>query len=188
MTSSRCRRCRALRCRPSRSSPSSRRCRRSCARCRSCRSSSSGALEAIALLWFVNLVNFMDGIDWITVAETVPIAAGVYILSLFGAVPQTPRPGRAGASRRDARLCAVQPAGGEALSRRRRQPADRAHDGMAAAAACRQRPSRGCAAVAALLRSPTRRSRWRGAGRAANASPRPTAAISTRSRRRAASR
>jgi UDP-N-acetylmuramyl pentapeptide phosphotransferase/UDP-N-acetylglucosamine-1-phosphate transferase len=47
-------------------------------------------VEAIALLWFVNLVNFMDGIDWITVAETVPVAAGVYILSLFGAVPQTP--------------------------------------------------------------------------------------------------
>ncbi len=47
------------------------------------------SVEAIALLWFVNLVNFMDGIDWITVAETVPVAAGVYILSLFGAVPQT---------------------------------------------------------------------------------------------------
>jgi UDP-N-acetylmuramyl pentapeptide phosphotransferase/UDP-N-acetylglucosamine-1-phosphate transferase len=48
------------------------------------------SIEAVALLWFVNLVNFMDGIDWITVAETVPVAAGVYILSLFGAVPQTP--------------------------------------------------------------------------------------------------
>ncbi|MBV9970595.1 MAG: glycosyl transferase [Xanthobacteraceae bacterium] len=48
------------------------------------------SLEALALLWFVNLVNFMDGIDWITVAETVPIAAGVYILSMFGAVPQMP--------------------------------------------------------------------------------------------------
>jgi UDP-N-acetylmuramyl pentapeptide phosphotransferase/UDP-N-acetylglucosamine-1-phosphate transferase len=47
-------------------------------------------VEAVALLWFVNLVNFMDGIDWITVAETVPVAAGVYILSLFGAVPQMP--------------------------------------------------------------------------------------------------
>jgi UDP-N-acetylmuramyl pentapeptide phosphotransferase/UDP-N-acetylglucosamine-1-phosphate transferase len=48
------------------------------------------AVEAVALMWFVNLVNFMDGIDWITVAEAVPVAAGVYILSLFGAVPQTP--------------------------------------------------------------------------------------------------
>ncbi len=48
------------------------------------------SVEAFALLWFVNLVNFMDGIDWITVAETVPVAAGVYILSLFGAVSQVP--------------------------------------------------------------------------------------------------
>jgi UDP-N-acetylmuramyl pentapeptide phosphotransferase/UDP-N-acetylglucosamine-1-phosphate transferase len=48
------------------------------------------SVEAVALLWFVNLVNFMDGIDWITVAETVPVAAGVYILSLFGVVPHTP--------------------------------------------------------------------------------------------------
>jgi UDP-N-acetylmuramyl pentapeptide phosphotransferase/UDP-N-acetylglucosamine-1-phosphate transferase len=45
--------------------------------------------EIIAVVWFVNLVNFMDGIDWITVAETVPIAAGVVILAAFGAVPQT---------------------------------------------------------------------------------------------------
>jgi UDP-N-acetylmuramyl pentapeptide phosphotransferase/UDP-N-acetylglucosamine-1-phosphate transferase len=48
------------------------------------------SVEVAGLLWFVNLVNFMDGIDWITVAETVPVAAGVYILSLLGAVPQTP--------------------------------------------------------------------------------------------------
>ena len=37
-------------------------------------------LERAALLlggvWFVNLVNFMDGIDWMTVAEVVPITAG----------------------------------------------------------------------------------------------------------------
>jgi UDP-N-acetylmuramyl pentapeptide phosphotransferase/UDP-N-acetylglucosamine-1-phosphate transferase len=48
------------------------------------------SVEVAGLLWFVNLVNFMDGIDWITAAETVPVAAGVYILSLLGAVPQTP--------------------------------------------------------------------------------------------------
>jgi UDP-N-acetylmuramyl pentapeptide phosphotransferase/UDP-N-acetylglucosamine-1-phosphate transferase len=46
--------------------------------------------EILAVLWFVNLVNFMDGIDWITVAETVPITAGVFILALMGAVPDTP--------------------------------------------------------------------------------------------------
>ena len=27
----------------------------------------------LAGLWFVNLVNFMDGLDWMTVAEVVPI-------------------------------------------------------------------------------------------------------------------
>ena len=37
-------------------------------------------VEIVAVLWFVNLVNFMDGIDWITVAETVPVTAGVFIL------------------------------------------------------------------------------------------------------------
>src|SRR5262249_46382594 len=30
------------------------------------------AVEIFAGLWFVNLVNFMDGIDWMTVAEAVP--------------------------------------------------------------------------------------------------------------------
>jgi UDP-N-acetylmuramyl pentapeptide phosphotransferase/UDP-N-acetylglucosamine-1-phosphate transferase len=47
-------------------------------------------VEAVAVLWFVNLVNFMDGIDWITVAEVVPITAGVFVLALLGAVPQAP--------------------------------------------------------------------------------------------------
>jgi UDP-N-acetylmuramyl pentapeptide phosphotransferase/UDP-N-acetylglucosamine-1-phosphate transferase len=28
-------------------------------------------------LWFVNLVNFMDGIDWMTVAEVVPVTAAL---------------------------------------------------------------------------------------------------------------
>ena len=31
------------------------------------------ALLLLACLWFVNLTNFMDGIDWMTVAEFVPI-------------------------------------------------------------------------------------------------------------------
>ncbi len=38
-------------------------------------------------IWFVNLVNFMDGIDWMTVAEVVPITAGLAILGLMGALP-----------------------------------------------------------------------------------------------------
>jgi UDP-N-acetylmuramyl pentapeptide phosphotransferase/UDP-N-acetylglucosamine-1-phosphate transferase len=41
----------------------------------------------IALLWFVNLVNFMDGIDWMTVAEVVPLTAGVVLLGRFAAMP-----------------------------------------------------------------------------------------------------
>ncbi len=32
-------------------------------------------------LWFVNLVNFMDGLDWITVAEMVPVTAFIGFLS-----------------------------------------------------------------------------------------------------------
>ncbi|MGB8039658.1 MAG: glycosyl transferase, partial [Pseudolabrys sp.] len=33
-------------------------------------------------------VNFMDGIDWMTVAELVPITAGLGIFGLMGALPQ----------------------------------------------------------------------------------------------------
>jgi UDP-N-acetylmuramyl pentapeptide phosphotransferase/UDP-N-acetylglucosamine-1-phosphate transferase len=38
-------------------------------------------------VWLVNLTNFMDGIDWMTVAETVPVTAGVVLLGLIGAAP-----------------------------------------------------------------------------------------------------
>ncbi len=38
-------------------------------------------------VWFVNLVNFMDGIDWMTVAEVVPITAGLTLFGLMGALP-----------------------------------------------------------------------------------------------------
>ncbi len=41
----------------------------------------------VALVWFVNLVNFMDGIDWMTVAEVVPLTAGVVLLGRLAAVP-----------------------------------------------------------------------------------------------------
>jgi UDP-N-acetylmuramyl pentapeptide phosphotransferase/UDP-N-acetylglucosamine-1-phosphate transferase len=37
-------------------------------------------------VWFVNLVNFMDGIDWMTVAEVVPITAAIAIFGLGGIV------------------------------------------------------------------------------------------------------
>jgi UDP-N-acetylmuramyl pentapeptide phosphotransferase/UDP-N-acetylglucosamine-1-phosphate transferase len=42
------------------------------------------------LLWFVNLVNFMDGIDWMTVAEVVPSTATLALLGLWGTVPALP--------------------------------------------------------------------------------------------------
>jgi len=35
-------------------------------------------------LWLVNLVNFMDGIDWITVAEVVPITAALAVIGFLG--------------------------------------------------------------------------------------------------------
>jgi UDP-N-acetylmuramyl pentapeptide phosphotransferase/UDP-N-acetylglucosamine-1-phosphate transferase len=44
-------------------------------------------LALVAGLWFVNLVNFMDGIDWITVAEMVPIAAALVLLGAAGLAP-----------------------------------------------------------------------------------------------------
>jgi UDP-N-acetylmuramyl pentapeptide phosphotransferase/UDP-N-acetylglucosamine-1-phosphate transferase len=45
-----------------------------------------GAL-LIAGLWFVNLVNFMDGLDWMTVAEAVPISGALLVLGWFGEFP-----------------------------------------------------------------------------------------------------
>ena len=45
------------------------------------------ALIVLAGLWFVNLVNFMDGIDWITTAEVVPITAAMTMLGLSGEFP-----------------------------------------------------------------------------------------------------
>jgi UDP-N-acetylmuramyl pentapeptide phosphotransferase/UDP-N-acetylglucosamine-1-phosphate transferase len=38
----------------------------------------------LASLWFVNLVNFMDGLDWMTVAEVVPITGAMVSFGLFG--------------------------------------------------------------------------------------------------------
>jgi len=40
----------------------------------------------VAGVYLVNLVNFMDGIDWMTVAEVVPVAGALWIASQFGAL------------------------------------------------------------------------------------------------------
>jgi UDP-N-acetylmuramyl pentapeptide phosphotransferase/UDP-N-acetylglucosamine-1-phosphate transferase len=45
------------------------------------------ALWLLAGVWFVNLVNFMDGLDWMTVAEIVPLSAALIVLSLLDALP-----------------------------------------------------------------------------------------------------
>jgi len=41
----------------------------------------------LAGVWFVNLVNFMDGLDWMTVAEIVPITAAMVLLGWLGELP-----------------------------------------------------------------------------------------------------
>jgi UDP-N-acetylmuramyl pentapeptide phosphotransferase/UDP-N-acetylglucosamine-1-phosphate transferase len=47
-------------------------------------------LVLLAGLWFVNLVNFMDGLDWITVAEVVPITAAMVVLGSLGEFQASP--------------------------------------------------------------------------------------------------
>jgi UDP-N-acetylmuramyl pentapeptide phosphotransferase/UDP-N-acetylglucosamine-1-phosphate transferase len=46
-------------------------------------------LLVLAGLWFVNLVNFMDGLDWMTVAEVVPITTAMTLLGLNGDFPSS---------------------------------------------------------------------------------------------------
>ncbi len=45
------------------------------------------SLLLLAGLWFVNLVNFMDGLDWMTVAEAVPITGALIALGSHGEIP-----------------------------------------------------------------------------------------------------
>jgi UDP-N-acetylmuramyl pentapeptide phosphotransferase/UDP-N-acetylglucosamine-1-phosphate transferase len=49
--------------------------------------SAERALLLLGGVWFVNLVNFMDGIDWMTAAEVIPVTAGLAILGLIGEFP-----------------------------------------------------------------------------------------------------
>jgi UDP-N-acetylmuramyl pentapeptide phosphotransferase/UDP-N-acetylglucosamine-1-phosphate transferase len=44
-------------------------------------------LLLMAGLWFVNLVNFMDGLDWMTAAEVVPITGAMVVLGTLGDFP-----------------------------------------------------------------------------------------------------
>lgn len=45
------------------------------------------ALLVVGVIGFVNAINFLDGLDWMTVAQVVPMTLGVAILSGLGAVP-----------------------------------------------------------------------------------------------------
>ena len=47
------------------------------------------ALIAFGTVWFINAVNFLDGLDWMTVVQAVPITVGIAILQVLGAVPVT---------------------------------------------------------------------------------------------------
>jgi len=45
------------------------------------------AIVVVGGVWLVNAVNFMDGIDWMTVAEIVPVTAALAVFGLMGALP-----------------------------------------------------------------------------------------------------
>lgn len=45
------------------------------------------SLMLVGMLWLVNLTNFMDGIDWMTVAEVVPVTAALAMFGWAGALP-----------------------------------------------------------------------------------------------------
>ncbi|WP_232627792.1 glycosyl transferase [Methylobacterium sp. Leaf118] len=48
------------------------------------------AVAVLAGVWFVNLVNFMDGLDWMSVAEFVPLTAFFAALGAAGLVAPAP--------------------------------------------------------------------------------------------------
>lgn len=50
------------------------------------------ALLVLALLWFINLVNFMDGLDWMTVAEMLPMTVALAVLAFLGDAPSNVLP------------------------------------------------------------------------------------------------
>ena len=109
------------------------------------------ALLFVAMLWFVNLVNFMDGIDWMTVAEVVPLSAGLSLFGLMGALPEHATLRSSCHLRRYAWLCALQPPGCTAVPRRRRKLTDRLVVGLVTDFAGGQRTSCRSIDIAALL-------------------------------------
>lgn len=47
------------------------------------------AFLVVAGVWAVNLTNFMDGLDWMTVVEVVPVTVGIAILAWIGPLPSS---------------------------------------------------------------------------------------------------
>jgi UDP-N-acetylmuramyl pentapeptide phosphotransferase/UDP-N-acetylglucosamine-1-phosphate transferase len=45
------------------------------------------AIVLVGGIWLVNVVNFMDGIDWMTVAEVVPVTAALAMFGYLGGLP-----------------------------------------------------------------------------------------------------
>jgi UDP-N-acetylmuramyl pentapeptide phosphotransferase/UDP-N-acetylglucosamine-1-phosphate transferase len=45
------------------------------------------AILLVGGVWLVNVVNFMDGIDWMTVAEVIPVTAGLALFGFLGGLP-----------------------------------------------------------------------------------------------------
>ena len=46
-------------------------------------------LLVLAIVWFINAVNFLDGLDWMTLAQVVPMTLGVFALEAFDEVPDS---------------------------------------------------------------------------------------------------
>jgi UDP-N-acetylmuramyl pentapeptide phosphotransferase/UDP-N-acetylglucosamine-1-phosphate transferase len=44
-------------------------------------------LLVLGMLWFINLVNFMDGLDWMTVAEMLPMTVMLAAFAFLGQAP-----------------------------------------------------------------------------------------------------
>ena len=108
-------------------------------------------LILLAGLWFVNLVNFMDGLDWMTVAEVVPITGAMIMLGSLGDFPVPATIVAAALFGAMLGFRALQPPGGKDLSRRRRQPADRPAARLVPVAAGLASAVRRGAAAAAIL-------------------------------------
>jgi UDP-N-acetylmuramyl pentapeptide phosphotransferase/UDP-N-acetylglucosamine-1-phosphate transferase len=45
------------------------------------------AIVLVGGVWLINAVNFMDGIDWMTVVEIVPVTAALALFGLLGELP-----------------------------------------------------------------------------------------------------